>query len=262
MVGEVALALVLLMGAGLLMRSFYQLQSIDLGFDPHDVLTFRTNLPLAKYKSDEQQAAFYHRALERIRALPGVTVAGASQVFPLAGDDYILSFVQVGKPPVPVGNQPSAAYYVATPGYFAAFRIPVKRGRDFTEHDDATGPPVMIISETMARQFYPNENPMGQRIQIGNGSKPAEIVGVVGDVRDQELESKGRPAMYQPEAQVTFGSMYFGIRTEREPAALISAVRAVVRDLDSELPLDAVGTVDSLVVTSLSQRRFSLPFKT
>jgi putative ABC transport system permease protein len=257
-VGEVALALVLLMGAGLLMRSFYQLQSIDLGFDPHDVLTFRTNLPQAKYKSDEQQAAFYHRALERIRALPGVAVAGAAQIFPLAGDDYILSFVQLGKPPVAVGDQPSAAYYVATPGYFGALRIPVMRGRDFTEHDDAAGPPVIIISESMARQFYPNENPLGQRIQIGNGSKPAEIVGIVGDVRDQELESKGRAAMYEPAAQVPFGSMYFAIRAEREPAALISAVRAIFRDLDAELPLDAVGTVDSLVTTSLSQRRFSM----
>jgi putative ABC transport system permease protein len=257
-VGEVALALVLLMGAGLLMRSFYQLQSIDLGFDPHDVLTFRTNLPQAKYKSDEQQAAFYHRALERIRAVPGVAVAGAAQIFPLAGDDYILSFVQLGKPPVAVGDQPSAAYYVATPGYFGALRIPVMRGRDFTEHDDAAAPPVIIISESMARQFYPNENPLGQRIQIGNGSKPAEIVGIVGDVRDQELESKGRAAMYEPAAQVPFGSMYFAIRAEREPAALISAVRAIFRDLDAELPLDAVGTVDSLVTTSLSQRRFSM----
>ena len=212
-VGEVALALVLLSGAGLLMRSFYHLQSMDPGFDPHDVLTFRTNLPAAKYKSDEAQAAFYQRALERIRSLPGVTAAGAAQIFPLAGDDYILSFVQLGKPPVPVGNQPSAAYYAATPGYFRALRIPITRGRDFTEHDNAAAPPVAIISESMARQFYANENPLGQRIQMGNGSKPAEIVGVAGDVRDQELEAKGRPAVYEPAAQVPFNAMYFGVRT-------------------------------------------------
>ena len=110
-------------------------------------------------------------------SLPGVTAAGAAQIFPLAGDDYILSFVQLGKPPVPVGNQPSAAYYAATPGYFRALRIPITRGRDFTEHDNAAAPPVAIISESMARQFYANENPLGQRIQMGNGSKPAEIVG-------------------------------------------------------------------------------------
>jgi putative ABC transport system permease protein len=222
------------------------------------MLTFRTNLPAAKYKGDGAPAAFYQRALDRIRALPGVTAAGAAQIFPLAGDDYILSFVQLGKPPVPVGNQPSAAYYAATPGYFRALRIPISRGREFTDHDNAAAPPVAIISESTARQFYPNENPLGQRIQMGNGSKPAEIVGVAGDVRDQELEAKGRPAVYEPAAQVPFNTMYFGIRAAGDPAALIAAVRASIRELDAELPLDGMGTVDALVATSLSQRRFAM----
>jgi putative ABC transport system permease protein len=257
-VGEVALALVLLCGAGLLMRSFYQLQSIDPGFDPRDVLTFRTNLPGAKYKTDEQQTAFYTQALDRIRALPGVSVAGAAHIFPLSGDDYILSFVQVGKPPVPVGNQPSAAYYASTPGYFGALRIPIRTGRDFTAHDNAGAPPVVIISESMARQFYPDENPLGQIIRIGNGTKPAQIVGIAGDVRDTELESKGRAAMYQPAAQSPFGSMYFAVRTERDPAAAIAGVRAAIREMDPELPLDAVGTAEALVESSLSQRRFAM----
>jgi putative ABC transport system permease protein len=257
-VGEVALALVLLSGAGLLMRSFYRLQSMNPGFDPHGILTFRTNLPSAKYKGDEPQAAFYQRALERIRALPGVSAAGAAQIFPLAGDDYILSFEQIGKPPIPVGNQASAAYYAATPGYFAALRIPIKSGRDFTAHDDAAAPPVALISESMARQFYPSENPLGQRIRMANGSKPAEIVGIVGDVRDEQLESKGRPAVYEPAAQVPFTTMYFGVRSQGDPAALISGVRTALRELDSELPLDAIGTVDSLVANALSQRRFSM----
>jgi putative ABC transport system permease protein len=257
-VGEVALALVLLSGAGLLMRSFYQLQSIDPGFDSRSVLTFRTNLPGAKYKTDEQQAAFYTRALDQIRSLPGVSVAGAAQIFPLAGDDYILSFVQIGKPSVPVGDQPSAAYYVATPGYFSALRIPLKRGRDFTEHDDAAAPPVAIISEGMARQFYPSEDPLGQRIQVGNGTKPAEIVGIAGDVRDQALETAGRATLYVPAAQVPFGTMYFAVRTRNEPETLISGVRAAIHGLDPELPVDAIGTVDALVATSLSQRRFAM----
>jgi putative ABC transport system permease protein len=257
-VGEVALALVLLSGAGLLMRSFYQLQSVDPGFDAHGLLTFRTNLPGAKYKGDESQIGFYRRALERLRALPGVSVAGAAQIFPLSGSDYILSFVQIGKPAVAPGNQPSAAYYAATPGYLSALRIPIKAGRDFAEHDDAASPPVAIISESMARQFYANENPLGQRIQVGNGSKPAEIVGIAGDVRDQELESKGRPAVYEPAAQIAFSSMYFVVRTDRDPATLISGVRAAIREIDSELPLDAVGTVDALVSTALSQRRFAM----
>ncbi len=257
-VGEVALALVLLSGAGLLMRSFYQLQSVDTGFDAHGLLTFRTNLPAAKYQDDAPQAAFYRRALDRLRTLPGVSVAGAAQIFPLAGDDYILSFVQLGKPPLAPGNQPSAAWYAATPGYFAALRIPIKSGRDFTERDDAAGRPVAIVSERMARQFYAGENPLGQRIQMGNGSKPAEIVGIAGDVRDQELESKGRAAVYQPAAQVPFGTMYFAVRTEGDPAGLIPGVRAAMRELDAELPLDAVGTVDALVATALSQRRVAM----
>ena len=257
-VGEVALALVLLSGAGLLMRSFYHLQSMDPGFDPHDVLTFRTNLPGAKYKTDEMQAAFYQRALERIRTMPGVTAAGAAQIFPLAGDDYILSFVQIGKPALPVGNQPSAAYYAATPGYFRTLKIPITKGRDFTEHDNAAAPLVAIISESMARQFYPNENPLGQRIQMGNGSKPAEIVGVAGDVRDQELEAKGRPAVYEAAAQIPFNAMYFGVRSAGDPAALIAGVRTAIHELDAELPVDGMGTVETLVATSLSQRRFAM----
>ncbi len=216
-IGEVALALVLLCGAGLLMRSFYHLQGMDPGFDPHDVLTFRTNLPGAKYKTDEQQEAFYTRALERVRALPGVTVAGAAQIFPLAGDDYILSFTQLGKPPLAPANSPSAAFYAATPGYFGALRIPIKAGRDFTQHDNAAGAQVAIISESMARQFYPNENPLGQRLTFGARDKSFEIVGVAGDVRDAELESKGAPAIYRPAAQTPFGTMYFGVRTATRP---------------------------------------------
>ena len=257
-IGEVALALVLLSGAGLLMRSFYHLQGVDPGFDPHDVLTFRTSLPSARYKTDPLTIAFYDRALAAIRALPGVTAAGAGQIFPLSGDDYILSFTQIGKPPVPVGNQPSAAYYSVTPGYFEALRIPVKTGRDFSAHDTADAPPVCVISESMARQFYRGENPIGQRLQVGNGTKPAEIVGIVGDVRDQELESFGRPAVYYPSTKDPFGSMYFGVRTAGDPEALITPLRAAIRSLDPELPLDAVGTVDDLVSKSLAQRRFSM----
>ena len=258
-IGEVALALVLLSGAGLLMRSFYHLQGVDPGFDPHDVLTFRTSLPSARYKTSPLVVAFYDRALTAIRALPGVTAAGAGQIFPLSGDDYILSFVQVGKPPVAVGNQPSAAYYSVTPGYFEALRIPVKTGRDFAARDTADAPAVCVISESMARQFYRNENPIGQRLQVGNGSnKPAEIVGIVGDVRDQELESFGRPAIYYPSTQDSFGSMYFGVRTAGDPETLIAPLRAAIRSLDPELPLDAVGTVDDLVSKSLAQRRFSM----
>jgi putative ABC transport system permease protein len=262
-IGEVALALILLSAAGLGIRSLTHLQSVDPGFDPHQVLTFRTALPEAQYKTDPllaapnaKQAEFYRRALERLRALPGVSSAGAAQIFPLSGSDYILDFVQIGKPPVAPGHEPNAAYYASTPGYLTALRIPLRSGRDFTERDDAAAPPVALISETMARTFYAGENPLGQRIQMGNGSKPAEIVGVVGDVRDQALESKGLPTVYEPAAQVPCSAMYFAVRTERDPESLIASVRAAIREQDAELPLDAMGTVDSLVAKSLSVNQF------
>ena len=257
-VGEVALALVLLSGAGLLMRSFYRLQSMDPGFDPHGLLTFHINLPYAKYKTGESRTAFYTRALERVRAIPGVSAAGATTIFPLAGERFISYFTQIGKPPVPQGNEPRTSYYASTPGYFSALHIPLKAGRDFNEHDDGARP-VAIIAESVAQQFYRNENPIGQQIQMGGRrSKPVEIVGIVGDVRDQELESKGRPTVYVPVAQVPFSAMYFAIRTEGDPAEFISSVRAAMRELDSGLPLETVGTVDALVSTSLSRKRFSM----
>ena len=132
--GEVALALVLLSGAGLLMRSFYRLQSVDPGFDSHGVLTFRTNLPNARYPKDLQQAAFYERALDNIRALPGVLSAGAANIFPLAGGDMFLSLQLVGKPPKPAGPGTTAPCIIrSTPGYFESMRIPLKAGRYFTE---------------------------------------------------------------------------------------------------------------------------------
>jgi putative ABC transport system permease protein len=256
-VGEVALSIVLLSGAGLLMRSFYHLRSIDPGFDPHGVLTFSTDLPDAQYKTDKLQTEFYDAALERIRALPGVSAAGAGLIFPLAGTTLILTFVQIGKPPVAVGNEPSAGISAVTPEYFAALRIPLKAGRYFTQRDNAAAARVAIISEAMARQFYPNENPLGQRVQI-SGMKQAEIVGVVGDVRDQQLEAKGRATVYLPSAQDLNTSMYFAVRTAGNPANLIPAVRAVIRQLDPDLVLDTVGTVEHLVDTSLSGRRFAM----
>ena len=257
--GEVALALVLLSGAGLLMRSFYSLASVDTGFDPHGVLTFRVNLPQAKYPKDEQQLALFDRALDALRALPGVASAGAASIFPLAGNDYILTFSQVGKPPKPPGQENSAMYYAVTPGYFESLRIPLKAGRYFSQTDAPNAPATAIISESMVKQFYPNQNPIGQRLIVGGpNNKPSEIVGVVGDVRDEELESKGRVAIYQPESQSVFESLYFGIRTTGDPESLISSVRTVFRNLDPELPLDAIGTADSLVETSLSQRRFAM----
>jgi putative ABC transport system permease protein len=255
--GEVALALVLLSGAGLLMRSFYRLQSVDPGFDSRGVLTFRTNLPDAKYPKDPQQAAFYERSLEGIRGLPGVTSAGAANIFPLAGGDEFLNLELLGRPPKPPGQDDSAMYYTVTPGYFETMRIRLKAGRYFSNADTANSPRVAIVSEEMARKFYLNQNPIGQRISMGGG-KPSEIIGIAGDVRHDNLESKVPVAVYETESQSTDQSMYFCVRTSGSPESLISGIRAVIRNIDAELPIDSIGTVDMLVETSLSQRRFAM----
>jgi putative ABC transport system permease protein len=257
-IGEVALALVLLAGAGLLMRSFYQLRSMDPGFDAHGVLTFKTDLPSAKYKGDVQQVEFYNRALDRLRTLPGVETAGATDMFPLGGDDTILIFEQIGKPPAERGKAPNAGFRIVTPGYFTTLRIPLKRGRDFTERDNASAPHVAIISESMAQKFYANENPLGQQIRMGNGSKPAEIVGIVGDIRDAALTVKGRPVVYEAATQGPDDTTWFALRTAGDPASLISGARAAIREIDPELPLDTVGTADTLVANSLSTQRFAM----
>ncbi len=256
--GEVALALVLLSGAGLLMRSFYRLESVDPGFDARDVLTFHVNLPQARYPKDEQQVAFFNRALDGVRALPGVTSAGAASIFPLSGSDMIFSFTQVGKPPKPPGQSDDAMYYAVTPGYFETMRIPLKAGRYFTAADGPNARHTTVISEALAKRYYPNENPLGQRLSLGTNDPGSEIVGVVGNVRDSELETQGRVTIYQPETQSVFNSLFFAMRTAGDPETLISSVRTVFRNIDSELPLDAVGTVDSLVEKSLSQRRFGM----
>jgi putative ABC transport system permease protein len=150
-------------------------------------------------------------------------------------------------------------YYAVMPGYFETMRIPLKAGRLFTQADAPNARRTLIISETLAKKYYPNENPLGQRINFGGPvDKAPEIIGIVGDVRDSELESKGRAAVYQPESQSVVNSMFFALRTSGDPETLIPGVRAVFHGLDSELPIDAVGTVDSLVETALSQRRFGM----
>lgn len=256
-IGEVALALTLLFTAGLLIRSFYRLQLSDPGFDARRVLSFRTDLPNVKYKNDDQVAAFYSRLLERIRSLRGVSSAGVAQNVPLSGDGYVLGVLQIGKPSLPRGTEPSVEYYAASSGYFPALRIPLKAGRYFDDHDDAAAPPVMIVDETFARRFYPGENPLGQRIQVTNGTKPGEIVGVVGDVREIGVDTANLPAVYQPAAQNPLRRMYFSVRAAADPAALIPGVRQVIREMDSDLPLDSVGTVDSRVAKSISMERFA-----
>jgi putative ABC transport system permease protein len=254
---EVALSIVLLVGATLLLRSFAKLTSIDPGFRADHVLAFRVALPQKSYPESHQHIAFFDRLLERLQHAPGVEAAGMAQSIPLRGD-YVLSFTIQGKPVAP-GTESSANYRSVSPGYFAALDIPVVRGRTFGPQDTDRSPLVAVVDQAFASRYFPNEDPIGRGIDIGNGSDGfVQIVGVVGDVRHDALDSSPRPTMYAPFKQDTFGQMAFLVRTKDDPALFASTARQLVRELDSTLPAFGLAPLAETLSDSLAQRRFSM----
>jgi putative ABC transport system permease protein len=257
-VAEIALALVLLAGAGLLIETFLRLRSVSPGFNPAGALAVVISLPQRKYPDDDQQAAFYARLIERVAALPSVQAAGAVSLLPLSGGSFIDSFEIEGRPPYPAGEEPSADYYSATPGYFKAMGIPLLRGRLFAERDSTGAPRIAIINETMAKRFFPGEDPIGKRLQVGVG--PAiyrEIVGIVGDVKQQGLDQETTAQIYEPHAQRPFSSMALIARASSASANLSAAIRGEVLKIDKEQPVFIVKTIEEFLSASIAQRRFS-----
>jgi len=261
-IGQMALAMMLLAGAGLLLRSFTQLRSVDPGFRSENVLTFRLSLPDSAYKDDAARLAFHDRLMTRLAALPGVRTAAGIMGIPLGGIRFNLSFEVKGRPPLPPAQQPSMEIRVVTPEYFRAMGIPVVRGRTFEARDGAGGPQVALISEAAARRHFPGEDPLGKFITLGWGrgeGKPkvgGEIVGVVGDVKDRGLAQAKAPEMYVPYAQVPTDTMDLVLRTHVAPRSLVPAVERAVRELDPELPVARVATLDEVVARSISEPRF------
>jgi predicted permease len=257
-VAEVAVSLVLLVGAGLLIKSFVRLRSTDPGLDPRGVLTASISLPPTRYAENEQTVAFYVRALERVAALPGVEAAGAIQPLPLSDSSMSTSFWVDGQPDPGPGACPSSAARVITPGYLRAMGIPLVRGRAFTEQDDANAPKVLLVNEALARKHFPGEDPVGRRLSIGLNGINGEVVGVVGDVRHRRLNTTPGPEYYVPFRQVPFDTMSLAVRTTSgDPAALASSVRAAVQEIDGELPVYGLRTMESLVSESVARERFS-----
>jgi putative ABC transport system permease protein len=228
LVAEVALSLVLLVGAALLIRSFARLTNVDPGFAPGHVLSFQVMLPEAAYPDSPRRAAFFDRLLERLRGTPGVQAAGMIQTLPIL-DDYMLSFSIQGRPPAAPGHELSANYRVASPGYFESLSIPVRRGRAFTAHDDtARSPMVAVIDEAFAQRHFPGEDPIGRGLDIGNGTDGFyEIVGVVGSIRDASLEQNPSPTMYVPFDQDPFSAVWVVARTAGDPVAVSGDVHPV-----------------------------------
>jgi putative ABC transport system permease protein len=261
-VGQMALAMMLLAGAGLLARSFMQLQNVKPGFDTGKALTFTLALPDSAYGTDARRAAFFAELIPRLEALPGAGPAGATLGLPLNRRRFNISFEIRDNPPLPPAQQPSMEMRPVTDGYFKALGIPIVKGRAFNTGDTSTAPQVVIISEAAARKFFPTEDPIGRWITLGYGRgegprKPGgEIVGIAADVRDQGLAFDFWPEIYLPHAQLPIGTMDVLLRTQGDPLGLAKAAERVVRELDKEIPISRVRSFDALVAASISQPRF------
>ncbi|MEE8584834.1 MAG: ADOP family duplicated permease [Acidobacteriota bacterium] len=260
---EVALALVLLIGAGLLVRSFANLIQVEPGYNPDGVLTFSMSMPLSDERGfSAERADFYARILERVRALPGVLSAGAAIYLPLRGNIQ----TEVRKP----GQQPNPGeelvlqYNSVTPGYFETLGIPVQRGRTFRETDRLGSAGVAVINQTMARLHFPDSDPLGQSIEIDidleqPGAPSAfEVVGIVGDVRTQGLEAEVQPQAYLSYRQHTWPFAYFALRTQGDPLLLAGPIREQVAQIDATQPVNRIGTMSQHLSSSVSQRRFAM----
>jgi len=259
-VSEVALATVLLLGAGLLIQSFLRLIRVNPGFDPHRVLTFQLDSP-----AGEQEAripSFFRGVVARLSALPGVASASAAASLPLTGDN-IASSIEIEGEPTPVGSRPQADFNAVEPNYFRTLGVALEAGRDFTERDDSRTMPVVIINQTLARRFFPNQNPIGRHVRpgIGNGYAPGEppmreIVGVIGDVKQSGLGAEAAPEVYAPLAQSPFGTMFLVVRTANDPRAIVEPARRQVASLDKTVPIYHVETLDQYFAQSAAGTRF------
>jgi predicted permease len=257
---EVALSLVLLIGAGLMIRSFWKLQNVDPGFDVNNALTMSVALTPIRYSEPHQQQAFVDQALEQIRAVPGVVAVGTTTTIPLAGGGSTQPFTVEGRPAAAIAEQPMAQTRYISPDYFRAIGIPLRQGRLFNDQDRDQSVPVVIISEAMAHRFWPGENPIGKRLTPSFHSEqgPREIVGIVGDVKARGLDADVAAMMYLPFKQSPRPFMSFVVRTASSPENLIQSVSKVIYSLDKEQALTDVRTMQQVLSESLSDRRFNM----
>jgi putative ABC transport system permease protein len=257
-VAEVALSLVLLVSAGLLIRSFVRLQNIDPGFNPAGVLTASVQTPVVRYATPDQRSGFYANALDRIRALPGVEQAAGITFLPMGrGGGMRTSYWRSDRPQPAPAERTSTDVRPITPGFFRTMEIAMTAGRDFTGADVRESPRVAIVSESAARRMFPGEDPIGKRIDvnIGTPGTPYEIVGLVKDIRTTSLDVDVYPAVYIPHPQLAAGVMTFVVRTSAPPRSLANGVAAVVRELDPELPLAGVQPLDEVVASTIARPR-------
>jgi putative ABC transport system permease protein len=254
-VSEVALAFVLLIGAGLLIRSFARLTEVDPGLDPRGVLTMDIALPFAKYR-DGRGLTFFQQTLERVRALPGVEAAATVFPLPLSGGHTSGGFAIEGRQS-PTDQTFNAGFRFISPDFFKTFRIPLIKGRLLTESDGAKTPPVVVVNESLTRIYFPNEDPLGKRI-TPNGDVARVIVGVVEDVKHSALDKQAKPELYRAIAQFPVTFMTLAVRTSGDPMQMLAAVREQVWAVDKDLPIINIETMERLMAKSVAPRQFNL----
>jgi putative ABC transport system permease protein len=259
-VSEVALSLVLLVGAGLLIKSFMRLRSVNPGFNPQNTLTASLSLSPVRYDDDAKILRFYEQVVDKASRIPGVESAGAIIPLPLGNNTLSISFTVAGRPEPPPSDHPSAGARITMPDYFRTMGIPVTRGRAFTLDDNEAAPKVVIINETFAQRFFPGEDAIGQRLNLGMNDIHAEIVGVVGDVHHAGLDKEAGPEFYVPLKQVPLSDMALVVRTKGaiDAASLTTALREAVREVDKDQPLFGVRTMESMVAASVARQRFGM----
>jgi putative ABC transport system permease protein len=259
-VSQFALSLVLLVGAGLLIRSFAQLRAVQPGFDPRGVVTLWQALPKARYGEVDQQTRFFDTLLEKFKGLHGIENAGLVNPMPFSGNSQNRTFTIIGRPAPPEGMEPAASLLTTNGSYFETMRIPLKRGRLFDMRDTKNSPPVVLINEAFARAYFPNENPIGQRLQLGRpgDDPPRQIVGVVGTVKNRNLAEPDEAECYVPFAQSPDRFSYIVVRTSQPaPAGLETMLGRTVHELDSEQFVPVIKPLTQLVSETLSQSRFN-----
>ena len=264
---EVALSIVLLIGAGLMLRSLWSLQAIDPGFDPHHALTLALEVPRYQFTTPTQESQFFDQALQRVRTLPGVEAAGAVDNLPLTGGSNQPVAVE-GRPVVPMSEQPEVSVRVVTSGYMKAMRIPLLEGRDIQESDTADSAGVVVISQAMAKQFWPNQSPIGHHLKLTfYPDKERTVVGVVGDVKQLGLDSAaGIATLYWPIAQMGASStapwrpygLSMVVRTTSQPQSIATSVTRAIAQVNSATAVDNVIPLDEFIGSTLTQRSFNM----
>ena len=261
-ISQVSLSLLLLAGAGLLIKSFFNLRATNPGFDPQRLMTMSITLPRVRYPEVDQQIRTHDAIMEKISAIPGVESAGGANPLPLAGNINNLSFMVSGAAPLPLGNHPGGGYLIVKPDYFKAMKIPVLQGRAFTRADTKDSPLVVMINEAFVRKHFPDRNPIGQQVMIDRGegkAPPCEVVGIVGNSRHDSLAASPGPEMYVPFPQDPTRSLDVVLRvTSTNLIGLQADVKRAVHEVDKDLFVPVLKPMTTLVSTQLAQPRFNM----